>query len=151
MTRSKRMQPVLRVAEMREQAAAKELGNAQRFLQEQEERLAELRLYHAEYVRDMHSQGSSGISSARFQELQRFMASLNQAIEQQQQMVHSAARACEHKRQLWQSAYRKSRSLDKVVERYSEQELYEQGQRDQKEADEMAQHGGRATLGKDES
>ena len=150
MTRSKRMQPVLRIAEMREQTAVKELGNAQRFLKEQEERLSELQDYQAEYARNCHAQGSSGISAARFQELQRFMASLSQAIEQQQQMEQNAARNCMQKKQLWQQAYGKSKSLDKVVERYSEQELYEQGQREQKEADEMAQHSGRTTLGKDE-
>lgn len=150
MTRSKRMQPIVRVAEMREQAAAKDLGNAQRYLQEQESRLAELQGYQAEYARNFHTLGSQGISAMRFQELQRFMASLNQAIEQQQQMVQNAARACAQKKQLWQQAYGKSKSLDKVVERYSEQEQYEQGQREQKAADEMAQHGSRARLGQDE-
>lgn len=150
MTRSKRMQPVLRIAEMREQAAVKELGNAQRYLKEQEDRLAELQGYQAEYARNFQDLGSKGISAARFQELQRFMANLTQAIEQQQQMVHNAARACVQKKQLWQQAYGKSKSLDKVVERYSEQELYEQGQREQKAADEMAQHGDRARLGKDD-
>jgi flagellar FliJ protein len=144
------MQPVLRVAEMREQAAAKDLGNAQRYLKEQEDRLAELQGYQAEYARNFQAQGSSGISAARFQELQRFLASLSQAIEQQQLMVHNAARACVHKKQLWQQAYGKSKSLDKVVERYSEQEQYEEGQREQKAADEMAQHGARARLGKDD-
>jgi flagellar export protein FliJ len=150
MTRSKRMQPVVRVAEMREQAAAKELGNAQRYLQEQEDRLSELQGYQAEYARNFHTLGSKGISAARFQELQRFMASLNQAIEQQQQAVQNAVRACAQKKQLWQQAHGKSKSLDKVVEHYCEQEQYEQGQREQKAADEMAQHGLRARLGNDD-
>lgn len=150
MTRSKRMQPVLRIAEMREQDAAKELGNAQRMLQEQEDRLTELRAYQAEYARNFQVQGSAGISAARFQEFHRFMASLNQAIEQQQVVVQNAARACAQKKQLWQQAYGKSKSLDKVVERYCEQEQYEQGQREQKAADEMAQHGARARVGRDE-
>lgn len=150
MTRSKRMQPVLRIAAMRERDAARELGNAQRMLQEQEGRLAELRAYQAEYARDFQVQGSAGISAARFQEYQRFMASLNQAIEQQQQVVQNAVRVYAQKQQFWQQAYGKSKSLDKVMERYCTQEQYEQGQREQKAADEMAQHGARGRLGRDE-
>jgi len=150
MTRSKRMQPVQRIAEMRERDAARELGNAQRVLQEQEGRLAELRAYQAEYARNFETLGSAGISAARFQEYQRFMASLNQAIEQQQVVVQNAIRACNQRKQLWQQAYGKSKSLDKVVERYCEQEQYEQGQREQKAVDEMAQHGTRARLGRDD-
>lgn len=139
MTKSQRMQPVMRIAEMREQTAAKDLANSQRYLQEQQARLAELQQYQAEYTRDFQLQGSSGISVARFQELQRFLASLGQAIEQQQQLIEHAARVCEQKKRIWQQAYGKSKSLDKVVQRYLAQEQYDQGQREQKETDEVAQ------------
>lgn len=150
MTKSQRMKPVLRIAEMREQTAAKDLATSQRYLQEQQARLAELQQYQADYTKDFHTQGSVGISAARFQELQRFLASLSQAIEQQQQLIAHVTQVCEQKKRIWQQAYGKSQSLDKVVQRYFEQEQYTQDKRDQKETDEVAQQSVRRRQEQDE-
>ena len=151
MTKSQRMKPVQRVADAREQAAAKDLAAAQRYQHEQEARLAELRQYQREYLQQSQALGQAGISAARFMELQRFLANLDKAVEQQRQVVDGAVRVVEQKRRAWQEAYRKCKSLDKAVQRFSEQELYEQSQREQKEIDEVAQHHGRKDLGKGES
>lgn len=139
MTKSQRMKPVMRIAEMREQTAAKDLASSQRYLQEQQARLVELQQYHAEYSKDVQAQGSVGISASRYLELQRFLSSLHQAIEQQRQLIEHAAQVCEQKKRIWQQAYGKSQSIDKVVQRYFEQEQYTQGKREQKETDELAQ------------
>lgn len=139
MSRVKRMQPVVRIAQMREDDAMQELGKAQRQLQEQEERLKELCSYREEYSQNFHLEAGNGISAVRFQEFHRFMARLDQAIEQQQKVVENVNRLCSKKNQIWRQAHIKSKSLDKVVERYDEQEQYERAQREQRSMDEMAQ------------
>lgn len=146
MTRSRRMQPIQRITQKREDEAAIELGKAQQKLQEQELRLRELQEYRLEYNRNFQTQGRNGISASRFQEFHLFMTSLDQAIEQQQQAVVVAGQLCVQKNRHWQEARMKSKSLEKVVERYQEQEQYEQGRQEQKVLDEMAQQVIRARL-----
>ncbi|MFA5627381.1 MAG: flagellar export protein FliJ [Thiohalomonadaceae bacterium] len=150
MSRAKRMQPIVRITQMREEDAARELGKAQRQLKEQKDRLAELCLYRKEYLQTFQAQGSASISAVHFQEFHRFLANLEQAIEQQQLVVQNASRLCAQKNELWQQTHIKSKSMGMVVERYEEQEQYEQGRREQKDADEMAQQAARTRLLHDE-
>ena len=151
MTKSQRMKPVQRVTEAREQTAAKDLAAAQRYQKEQEARLAELLQYQREYMQQSQSMGQAGVSAARFMEMQRFLANLDAAVEQQRQVLEAAARTVEQKKRVWQEAYTKCKSLDKAVQRFAEQENHAQSQREQKEQDEIAQHPGRGSLGKGES
>jgi len=151
MTKSQRMKPVQRVAEAREQATAKDLAAAQRYLKDQETRMAELRQYQREYLQQSQDMGRAGISAARYMEMQRFLANVDKAIEQQRQVVDNAVRVCEQKRRIWQEAYSKCKSLDKVVERFAAQELYVASQREQKELDEIAQQRSRGEPTKGES
>ncbi len=148
MSKSQRMKPVQRVAEAREQATAKDLAAAQRYLKDQETRLVELQQYQREYLLQSQEMGRAGVSASRYLGMQHFLANVDKAIEQQRQVVDNATRVCEQKRRVWQEAYSKCKSLDKVVERFAAQELYEQSQREQKELDEIAQQRSRSDPGK---
>lgn len=139
MTKSERMKPVQRIAETREQAAARELGQAQRYLQEQQGRLDELCRYRSEYSRQCQEAGSAGISVARFRDLQQFLANLDRAITQQEQVVAVAQQTCQQKMQFWQAAHGRTLSLDKVVAHYQAAERRSAEQGEQKELDERAQ------------
>ena len=139
MTKSERMKPVVRVAESREQAAAREFGASKRALEEHEQRLAELLTYREEYHRHFQQTGSAGVSAGQFMSFQRFLAQLNKAIEQQRRIVETAAQACECKREALGAARGRSMALDKVVSRYRQEEERHQERREQKETDEGAQ------------
>lgn len=138
------MKPVVQVVEAREQAAAKDFGLAQRQLNDQTVRLNELRSYRNEYRQQADALGSAGIPAARYIEMQRFLGSLNAAIEQQQLVVEQATRLCEEKRRRWHEARTKSKSIDKVVQHYVQHEQHEESRREQKETDEVAQNKGRS-------
>mgnify|MGYP002712502084 FL=1 len=93
MTKSERMKPVVRVAESREQAAAREFGASKRALQEHEQRLAELLTYREEYHRHLQQTGRAGVSAGQVMSLKRFLAQLNKASEQQRRIVETAGQA----------------------------------------------------------
>ncbi len=150
MTKSQRMKPVLQVASAREQAAARDLGVAQRHLGEQHARLNELCTYRNEYLQQTADLGSVGINVTRYIEMQRFLNNLNTAIEQQQQMVAQATRLCEERTRSWQEAHTKNKSLDRVVQHYVRRELHEESRREQKMTDEIAQHKRRKDLDSEE-
>ncbi len=142
MTRSKRMKPVVKVAEGREQAAARVMGEAQRQLQAQEDKLQELITYRAQYTEQFQVSGGAGLGAARLQDYRVFLSRLNQAIEQQHVRIAQCQQDCERQRSNWMATRTRSQALDKVVERYQREERRADDRREQNETDERAQRGG---------
>jgi len=139
MEKSKRMGPVVQVTESREEKAAREFGTCQRQLNEQQTQLEQLRGYYADYQRQLEARGRAGIVLAQVLETQRFLAQLEKAIAQQQQVVDQTARLCAQKRNLWLAARTRSEAVNKVVERIVAQEQRRADKREQKESDDLSQ------------
>lgn len=139
MTRSKRLQPVQRITEARERDAARLLGESQQQLQQLQQQLLELGRYREEYRSHYQQSGSAGFSAQKLQQMQAFLASLEQAITQQQQAVLKAEAHCEERKRLWFQARGRTQALEKVAGRYQEDEQQQQNRREQKESDEHAQ------------
>ncbi len=139
MTRSKRMQPVQRVAHGREQDAMQKLGQSQQFLDAQKARLEELRAYREQYSRDFAASGESGLGASRLRDYRAFLGRLGQAIQQQEALVARYQSQHEQTRQLWVESRSHSQAIDKVVDRYRQQERQQQERREQLEHDERAQ------------
>lgn len=139
MKKSQRLEPVVKVAESREQQAARALGQAQAQLAQAEQRQAELEGYKEEYLRRFHTAGSRGMSAAQMEDYRRFLGKLDAAIAQQQQVVAQAAGIVETQRHQWFERRGKTRALDKVVSRYQADERRQEAQQEQGELDERAQ------------
>ena len=142
MKKSKRFQPVVKVAEAREKLAASALGEAQAELQSHEARLEELQGYQRDYLQRLQESGAQGMGAARMNDYQQFLNNLKLAIEQQETLVQIASRVVEEKKQQWFSKRGKLKSYDNVMERYVSEENRMADRREQKEADDRAQHGG---------
>lgn len=136
------MQPVKRIAESKERDAAKALGESQRVMQEQGDRLAQLKAYREEYRTHVQQTGSAGVSAGRLQELHRFLNRLDEAIAEQEKRLQMAAQVCEERRHGWFDARGRTRVLDKVVAKYQEEERVDAARHEQKELDEFAQRKG---------
>lgn len=137
MTRSQRMDSVVRVAENDEQQAARVFADGRRHLEQQQTRLAELISYRDEYAGRFQSFSAQGMGAVKLNEYRMFLQRLNQAIEQQRAAVERAQRDCEDKRQSWLSVHSRKRALGKVAERFRYEEHCEAERREQKELDEF--------------
>lgn len=138
MLRSKRLQVVLSLEERREQAALERLGQARERLQQQRTQLENLRRYQGEYQARMRQQRQGPVSVGHLQSWQAFIAQLDTAIRQQQQLLDAAEREFETRRQEWLQARERRRGMEAYIERCRRQEQTEQDARDQKLADEAA-------------
>lgn len=139
MTRSQRLKPVQRITGAREEEAARLLGECQQQLLLQQQQLQELERYREEYRQHYQQNGRAGLSAQKLLQLQQFLANLEQAIQQQQQTIQRSGQQCEKQRELWRQARGRSQALDKVAERYQEDERQQLNRREQKESDEFAQ------------
>lgn len=135
MVKSKRLKPVHRVAESKEQTAAKELGDSTRYVHEQEERLAELRNYHAEYLEKFHTAAKMGMSALQLQEFRAFLAKLERAIREQESIIQDGRNVHKFKKNSWQQKHSRTQALGKVIDRYKQAEVKDQDKREQKESD----------------
>ena len=138
MTRSKRIKPVVDVAERQEQEQAQRLGAARRELEQQRQQLEQLILYRDEYARQFESAGTTGLSVARLQDYRVFLSRLNQAIEQQRAAIARTEQACNEQQQHWLASRTRHQALGKVAERYRDEEHQARERRDQIESDEFA-------------
>ena len=92
MTRSKRMQSVVEVTANNERESARVLAELQKRVLAAEQRYQELIRYRDDYTQQFASGGS--LSVARLQDYRIFLGRLNQAVEQQQQLVERAQQDC---------------------------------------------------------
>lgn len=139
MTRSKRMQPVQRVAQSREQAAVQKLGQSQQYLAAQQSKLEELRTYRDQYAKAFETSGGAGLGSMQLQDYRVFLNRLNEAIRQQEVVIAQCTAQHEKTRQHWLETRSHSQAIDKVVERYRQEEHKQQNRKEQQEQDERNQ------------
>ncbi len=141
MVQSKRLKPVHRVAESKEQTAAKELGDSTRYVHEQEARLEELRRYHAEYLERFHNAAKMGMSAIQLQEYRAFLSKLERAIREQEVIIKDGRNVHKFKKDNWQQKHVRTQALGKVIDRYKKSEIKDQDKREQKETDDRNQRG----------
>jgi flagellar FliJ protein len=123
----------------RERDAARDMGRSQRDLDEERARLAELTAYREEYQQRFLEAMRKGLVASGVLEYQSFLARLSEAIEQQQSRVDAGYAQFEASRRQWVQCHQRSNAVDKVVERYRDQERMAVERREQHEADERAQ------------
>lgn len=138
MLRSKRLQVVLTMEERREKAALEKLADARRQWDEQQQRLNELRTYHADYREQIRRNQQGVVQVSQLQGWQAFVAQLDQIILRQERLVAQAATVMEQCRQAWLQAYERRRGMEKYIVRCRDQEQREQDTREQKQLDDAA-------------
>ncbi|NOZ53393.1 MAG: flagellar export protein FliJ [Gammaproteobacteria bacterium] len=139
MKRSKKMQPVANVAELREREAAIALSKAQSVLQTQVQRLQELINYHTEYQQRFQVSGMQGINAFQVQGFLSFITNLQAAVDQQKEVISKARVLVQQKKQAWVASRGKLKAIDTIIDNYRNLEQKEQDKQEQKNIDELAQ------------
>jgi flagellar FliJ protein len=138
MTRSKRMQSVQYLAQNRERDAVKKLGESQRYLDAQQAKLEELRAYRDQYATAFENTGGAGLDAFRIHEYRVFLGRLNEAILQQEAVIAQCSIRHEQTREQWMATRNHSQAIDKVLERYRQQERKQEERKEQQELNERA-------------
>jgi flagellar FliJ protein len=133
------MAPVKRVLGDAEKDKARLLGDAQQRLRDAEKRLEELRNYHGEYLIAFRQRAENGTNIRKLRDFQAFLARLDEALRQQEQIVNTAREQAAGSRREWQGAARQVKAVDSVMTRWNTAEASAGSRREQKETDERAQ------------
>ena len=89
MKRSERLEMVKKVVDDFERRKAEALATCERRVKESERKLTELEAYRDGYVRDFSVRAQAGINGAVARDFQAFLARLDEALHQQNQIVIS--------------------------------------------------------------
>lgn len=139
MRKSKRLLPVQRLAEQRRKTAETILGQAQQQLLAEQDKLEQLRVYLADYQRDLLSTGRAGVSMEQLQRLQSFKQRLVDALAQQQQQIEFSEQAVGRAKLAWQATRGREQAMDSLISRTRGQEQQQDDKRLQKQIDELTQ------------
>jgi len=138
MKRRNSLQSVAQVTQERERAAARDLGEKRRFLDDQERRMAELREYRSYYLERLREVGGQGLGIQQLNEYRTFLARLDQAIAQQQQAIESCRRAFGESHAAWLERRKELKAIDKLLERRAREAERRFRRREQAECDDHA-------------
>jgi len=139
MAPSDRFKPIQKIASNKERKAAAELGETLKTRQQAEQRLAELKQYHCEYLDRFSAASRHGIGGAQIQEYRAFIAKLEQAIDEQTKMVAQSNSECDASKAQWRGKYTKAKAMDNALERMRDNERRTEDRREQAATDERNQ------------
>jgi flagellar FliJ protein len=139
MVPSKRFKPIQKITSQRERKAAAALGESLQQRKAAQQRLDELRAYHAEYLERFARASSNGLSRSQILEYQVFIGKLETAIAQQEEVVVQSQQDCDSSKAQWRGRYTKSQAVQNAVERMREIERKGKERIEQSESDERAQ------------
>ena len=139
MTRSKRLEPVHRLADDEERRLARNLAAHDRRVAEAEAKLGELQQYRQEYENQFSARAEGGIGATELRDYQAFLARLSEAVRQQRTILERARVERDLERTKWQKAATRAKAVDHVMERWRTEERQALERRDQRESDERAQ------------
>lgn len=146
--RSQRLDPLIKVVQQRQDAAALEVGQRERALAEQQERLEALRRYAAEYAAPP---ATATIAPALLANRLAFRDRLNAAVTQQVGIVDHSRQQSDVERARLLLASRETKVLEKLADSYREQESKVAEQRVQRELDDLGGRRTRAPLGSEDT
>lgn len=140
MTKSDRLKPVKRVAESREQRAARAMADALKRAKERGDRYQELLDYRKEYTARFTQGSESGAkqgtrTALQMQDFKVFLDRLDHIIHEQEKLVTIAQKEYEEKRTQWLATRTKTQALDKAIYRFKQAEQLRSSQKEQKDQD----------------
>ena len=132
------IQTLIDLSTQQSELEATRLGLANKARTEAQEKLSMLEEYRNEYAERFQQQLAQGLSSGSYINFKQFIATLDQTIIQQQQIVQNSHHRVEKHRADWQESERKRLSYSTLTKRAEIALRHKENKRDQKQTDEHA-------------
>lgn len=136
MTKSERFEPIAQLAGVKETVAARALAQSLKELKTKEAELAQLRGYLEEY-RQLVLPDGRAVDPLRWQNAQKFIARLGDAVRAQEHELEHAADRYRAEAERWRVSHQHTQALEQLVDKYYREEMLELERREQAELDEL--------------
>lgn len=133
--RSKKLDKFVAIAEADERRTGEQMGRSRKELDEHLGRLGELHAFRQNYRGKGPTSGT--IDSAHLKDYQNFLQRLDTAVRSQQQIVADSEQNVELHRRRWMAKRQRLESLERVLERYQQEEHQHAERLEQRALDEL--------------
>ena len=134
--RTRKINKIVSLAAAEERSLGEQAGRSRKYLDEQLERLGELNAFRHNYADK--NPATTGVSAAHWKDYQGFLDRLDAAVSAQQQIIRDGERNLETHRQRWLAKRQRLESLERVLEKYKDQDRAYESRLEQKSADELS-------------
>ena len=131
----KRLQPVHRLALMRENRSAREMAIANSRLQSEKEKLSDLMTYRGEYDQSVRKSGATGM---QLRGAYAFLAQLCTAIELQEKQLRDGEESLSRETELWLALKADRKAIERLIEKRQTKTRMRLENREQDQMDERA-------------
>jgi flagellar protein FliJ len=132
------LQTVLELMQTRADDAAKELGRLISLEKDARARIKLLEDYRVEYAARFRTTAENGITPSQWANFQDFLAKLDDAIRQQQQIVDASANRTAEGKERWLHQRNRVQAFDQLAQKHEATVRYRDNRREQKLVDEFA-------------
>ncbi|HMI19410.1 MAG TPA: flagellar export protein FliJ [Sphingomonas sp.] len=137
MMKSKRFEPIQEIAATSAKDLSRAMAEAGRKVADLERQLEQLQAYRDEYVRNS-TQSAGAIDAVKLQNYRSFLDRLGLALNQHMKSLDSARREFEKRRAQWSEKRIEAESLNRVIDRFRQEEQRAADGREQREGDDAA-------------
>jgi flagellar protein FliJ len=137
MIKSKRFEPIHQIASTSARDLSRVMGDAGRKVAELERQLEQLQTYRDEYVRNS-TPSPGAMDAVKLQNFRSFLERLGEALTQHHQALDLARKEFDKRRAQWSEKRIEAESLNRVVDRFRQEERNAADRREQREGDDAA-------------
>ena len=132
------LQPLLDLMQTRTDEATRTLGKLIAEEQSQRSRLQMLEQYREEYAQRLRDSIAQGITRLVMLNYQDFLARIDEAIEQQKNVVRNSERSTQSGQEHWKSQNKQLKAIDTLSQRHDARERHRENKLEQKIQDEFS-------------
>ena len=132
------MSVVLRLEIDKEKNTLNAFNIAQQYHQQQKAKLTSLQQYRLEYMRQLQQEGGKGVGARHYQQKLSFVAKLDKACEQQNQIIAQASVVVSQRKRQWLTQQRKRQAVEKLIDKKQSTLVQLENRQEQQLNDEFA-------------
>lgn len=134
----KQLRLVAKIEQDKEDQLMQELQTANKFLLDNQDKLANIYDYRKEYMQELTNRGQGGMDGNAFAQFNAFVNKLDSVVEQQLKVIDTAKQVVEQKRQFLAEQQQKRKAVNMLIEKYVEKEKQIEEKKEQKLLDELS-------------
>jgi flagellar FliJ protein len=133
----KQLKLVLKVTSDKEEKLRLEYIKSQQYLNDSQEKLNGLSEFKFDYMKQLQAKGESGLTGANYSHYQSFIAKIENAMNQQIQVINTAKQVVAQRKDIWLEQQIKAKAIEKLIEKKNNLLLHKRNKAEQISLDEF--------------
>lgn len=133
----KQLKLVLKVTSDKEEKLRLEYIKSQQYLNDSQEKLNGLSEFKFDYMKQLQTKGESGLTGANYSHYQSFITKIENAMDQQVQVINTAKQVVAQRKEIWLEQQIKAKAIEKLIEKKNAQLLHKLNKAEQISLDEF--------------